>query len=386
MRTVPNLFIMNLAVADLLVLVVCLPSNLMTTLFDPWMWGALMCKMVSYIQGVSVTASVHSLVAVSFDRFLAIWFPLQRQMTRKAASIIIVFIWLESTHLLIPWAIVFHAEDDRCREEWTDPLTEKIYFIVANLVICYLAPLLLISICYILIFVKVCRRDIPGERTNYDQHVMELHQRSKFKVIQMLLVVVVIFILSWFPTYLMYSIYKLGDPQLLGDWAKSLIPIAQWLGVSNSCMNPILYAFFNKKFRKGFSMLVRGRGYRTSFIAPNSGMSRGETFRSSFMSSSVMKKFAERRRRGRERNNGVLRHSIRLSTEVEVEAAHPRIHRQEAFDEIQEDEHSQVPELGQCPRIQERDMTRQHSDESTASSSFLIKPERILYMNRRFVS
>ena len=35
-----------------------------------WMWGAVMCKVVSYIQGVAVTASVHSLVAVSFDRFV----------------------------------------------------------------------------------------------------------------------------------------------------------------------------------------------------------------------------------------------------------------------------------------------------------------------------
>jgi hypothetical protein len=36
-------------------------------------------------------------------------------------------------------------------------------------------------------------------------------------------------------------------------------PIAQWLGSSNSCINPILYAFFNKKYRKGFVAIIRSK-------------------------------------------------------------------------------------------------------------------------------
>uniref|UniRef100_A0A1A9UJU4 Uncharacterized protein n=1 Tax=Glossina austeni TaxID=7395 RepID=A0A1A9UJU4_GLOAU len=36
--------------------------------YEPWMLGWLMCKTVPYIQGVSVAASVYSLIAVSLDR------------------------------------------------------------------------------------------------------------------------------------------------------------------------------------------------------------------------------------------------------------------------------------------------------------------------------
>ncbi|CAG2058149.1 unnamed protein product, partial [Timema podura] len=36
-------------------------------------------------------------------------------------------------------------------------------------------------------------------------------------------------------------------------------PIAQWLGSSNSCINPILYAFFNKKYRRGFVAIFKSR-------------------------------------------------------------------------------------------------------------------------------
>lgn len=36
-----------------------------------------------------------------------------------------------------------------------------------------------------------------------------------------------------------------------------ILPVAQWLGAANSCINPILYAFMNRKFRAGFRHLFR---------------------------------------------------------------------------------------------------------------------------------
>ncbi|KAF7386893.1 hypothetical protein HZH66_011345 [Vespula vulgaris] len=71
MRTVTNFFIVNLAVADVLVIVFCLPATLMSNIFVPWFLGWFMCKAVAYIQGVSVAASVYSLVAVSLDRYVS---------------------------------------------------------------------------------------------------------------------------------------------------------------------------------------------------------------------------------------------------------------------------------------------------------------------------
>lgn len=36
-----------------------------------------------------------------------------------------------------------------------------------------------------------------------------------------------------------------------------ITPLAQWLGASNSCVNPILYFFFNAKFRAYFKKALR---------------------------------------------------------------------------------------------------------------------------------
>ena len=56
---------------------------------------------------------------------------------------------------------------------------------------------------------------------------------------------------------------KLGG-QIEGDSLKEQIlmitaPLAQWLGASNSCINPILYCFFNKKYRNGFVAVLKSK-------------------------------------------------------------------------------------------------------------------------------
>lgn len=86
---------------------------------------------------------------------------------------------------------------------------------------------------------------------------MMLH-RSKMKAVKMLLVVVVSFALSWMPLYAMVSRLRFGPPtsDLEDNLLAVLLPFAQWLGTSNSCVNPIFYAYFNRKFRAGFTAIL----------------------------------------------------------------------------------------------------------------------------------
>lgn len=75
----------------------------------------------------------------------------------------------------------------------------------------------------------------------------------------MLVVVVIIFMLSWLPLYAIFIRIKLGSEKI-DEWEDYLLgnvtPLAQWLGSSNSCINPILYAYFNEKYRRGFRAIV----------------------------------------------------------------------------------------------------------------------------------
>ncbi|KYM78585.1 Neuropeptide FF receptor 2 [Atta colombica] len=230
-----------------------------------WILGWFMCKAVAYIQGVSVAASVYSLVAVSLDRFLAIWWPLKCQITKRRARMIIVVIWFIALTMTSPWLLFFDLvsiyDDDPdlrfCLEKWPHPKDGSLFFLIGNLILCYVLPMILISLCYILIWIKVWRRHIPTDTK--DAQMERIQQKSKVKVVKMLVVVVILFVLSWLPLYVIFAVVKLG-----GDVAERedeilpiATPIAQWLGASNSCINPILYAFFNKKYRRGFIAILK---------------------------------------------------------------------------------------------------------------------------------
>ena len=50
MRTVTNLFIVNLAIADLLVLILCLIPTVLEDVTETWYMGSVCCKIVKYCQ------------------------------------------------------------------------------------------------------------------------------------------------------------------------------------------------------------------------------------------------------------------------------------------------------------------------------------------------
>lgn len=200
-------------------------------------------------------------------------------MSKRSARRVIIVIWLFSFLIAFPWALYFtlHPINERfpdmnlCLESWPDEGLEIAYFVIANLCLCYLIPLVVVTACYLAIWLKVWKRSIPGHgemgtsKTGKNLNLqMELvMQRSKLKVAKMMIVVVVIFVLSWLPLYCVFARVKLGGPMEMGSFEEKLFmtmaPIAQWLGAANSCINPVLYAFFNKKYRKGFAAIIRSK-------------------------------------------------------------------------------------------------------------------------------
>lgn len=51
MRTVTNTFLLSLAVSDLMMAVFCMPFTLIPSILQDFIFGAAMCKIVSYLMG-----------------------------------------------------------------------------------------------------------------------------------------------------------------------------------------------------------------------------------------------------------------------------------------------------------------------------------------------
>lgn len=160
-----------------------------------------------------------------------------RHMSRRTARWTIACIWLFSMTVSIPWGLYFALApfqyDNRiiqvCAEDWPSERWGTMYFVCANLILLYLFPATVITLCYLGIWYKIERRDIPGDRPK-GLKIELILQKSKLKAIKMMMVVVVIFLLSWMPLYLIFARLKLAtEPGPWEEWLiTNLMPLAQW--------------------------------------------------------------------------------------------------------------------------------------------------------------
>ncbi|XP_067672374.1 neuropeptide SIFamide receptor-like [Haliotis asinina] len=261
-HTVTYVLLANLAVADVMVAVFCLPITLMTNLFNDWLFGALLCKLVPYLQGVSVCASVNTLAAIAIDRYIAICHVLEFKLTMRSARFTVAVVWTLAASIMIPWIIYYQQIEYRtelqvlyiCFPEWPRPEQAQEFFL-AIFLFCYIFPLLLIVICYSMIGLKVWNRDLGGVCS---ENVV-IH-RSKVRVAKMLGIVVLLFALSWMPLYAINIKLSFNSPGMHSEEMRIIqdliIPMAQWLGSSNCCMNPLVYCLFSKRMRARIRIML----------------------------------------------------------------------------------------------------------------------------------
>lgn len=65
---ISKIFITNLAIADMLFLIFCVPFQATIYSMDGWPFGGFMCVFSEVCQQVAMLASIYTLVALSFDR------------------------------------------------------------------------------------------------------------------------------------------------------------------------------------------------------------------------------------------------------------------------------------------------------------------------------
>ena len=75
MKTTTNVLILNLAVADLLFIVMCVPFTATDYVLTSWPFGLAWCQMVQYLIYTTSYVSIYTLILMSIDRFMAVVYP-----------------------------------------------------------------------------------------------------------------------------------------------------------------------------------------------------------------------------------------------------------------------------------------------------------------------
>ncbi|XP_075216762.1 RYamide receptor-like [Lycorma delicatula] len=284
MRTVTNLFIVNLAVGDILMTLFCVPFSFVPTLLlQYWPFGATLCKTFSFSQVAAVLVSAYTLVAISMDRYMAIMWPLKPRLSKRQAKLVIMIVWLIAVVTAFPSLLVsglyqpLEIEDIRykqcdrylCKElwsEWSDAAHENLYSLTL-LLLQYLIPLTVLIFTYTSIAIVVWGKHPPGEAENTRDVRMA---RSKRKMIKMMLTVVVVFTVCWLPFNMLLILHDKYQTELQNWQHMPYFWFAcHWLAMSHTCYNPVIYCWMNSRFRAGFCAAL-GR-------VPNASLRRANT-------------------------------------------------------------------------------------------------------------
>ncbi|XP_037376897.1 neuromedin-B receptor [Talpa occidentalis] len=287
MRSVPNIFISNLAAGDVLLLLTCVPVDASRYFFDEWMFGQVGCKLIPVIQLTSVGVSVFTLTALSADRYRAIVNPMDIQKSGAVlwTCVKAVGIWVVSVLLAVPEAVFSEVARIGSSENGsftacipypqTDELHPKIHSVLIFLVY-FLIPLAIISVYYYHIAKTLIKsaHDLPGEYNEHTQKQIETRKR----LAKIVLVFVGCFVFCWFPNHILYMYrsfhYNRIDPSL-GHMIVTLV--ARVLSFCNSCVNPFALYLLSESFRRHFnSQLCCGRkSYQersTSYVLSSSAV------------------------------------------------------------------------------------------------------------------
>ncbi|XP_043471914.1 allatostatin-A receptor-like isoform X2 [Leptopilina heterotoma] len=252
MRSTTNILIINLAVADLLFVLFCVPFTATDYVLPFWPFGNIWCKVVQYLIIVTACASVYTLVLMSLDRYLAVVHPIASMSVRTEthAFIAICILWAVILTVSIP-ALIIHGEEmdisssenlTACRilPQFNWPLFQVSFFLSS-----YVVPLTLIIGLYICMLLRLWR----GSRISAES------RRGRKRVTRLVVVVVGVFAFCWLPIQLILVIksvdkYPLTTPTIMLQIASHV------LAYTNSCVNPFLYAFLSENFRKAFRKII----------------------------------------------------------------------------------------------------------------------------------
>ncbi|XP_063530715.1 cholecystokinin receptor type A-like [Cydia strobilella] len=163
MRTVTDVYLLNLAISDFLLGVFCVPFTLVGQIYRRFLFGPVLCKIIPFLQAVSVSVDVWTLVAISLERYFAICRPLKSRkwQTKCHAYKMIGLVWLLSVMLNLPILIVSTLQPMRentykCREVWPSLELERAFNLGLDAAL-LLIPIFVMIFAYSLIVTKLWR-------------------------------------------------------------------------------------------------------------------------------------------------------------------------------------------------------------------------------------
>ncbi|XP_031219437.1 melatonin-related receptor isoform X2 [Mastomys coucha] len=166
LRNSGNIFVVSLSVADMLVAIYPYPLMLYAMSVGGWDLSQLQCQMVGLVTGLSVVGSIFNITAIAINRYCYICHSLQykRIFSLRNTCIYLVVTWVMTVLAVLPNMYIGTIEYDPRTYTCIFNYANNPAFTVTIVCIHFVLPLIIVSYCYMKIWIKVlAARDPAGQ-------------------------------------------------------------------------------------------------------------------------------------------------------------------------------------------------------------------------------
>uniref|UniRef100_A0A0N5C6J2 G_PROTEIN_RECEP_F1_2 domain-containing protein n=1 Tax=Strongyloides papillosus TaxID=174720 RepID=A0A0N5C6J2_STREA len=256
-KSVANIFLINLAIADILLCFTTLAITPLVSHKKVWLLGAFICKIISPCQSICVLVTSYSLCFIALDRYRSIVTPMKEPYSIFQAQIFMIFMWFGSIIISIPSFVTSGLKvissdaatlcGEFCGElYWPSPQIQTGYGVFL-VFIQFIIPSAVMGFCYWHILQKVREDWIVNKGSMLTQAQQAQTAIRKKRVMYVLIMMVFVFLGSWAPLTLCNMARDFGV-QMAERYFITLC--ANIIAMTSIITNPMLYFWLSKRHRR----------------------------------------------------------------------------------------------------------------------------------------
>ena len=263
-RTNNGFLVLHLCVANLFLSMLTLPFVIQNWAQGLNSWtlanglaSSLLCKLLRFLQEEIITVSSLTIVALSFDWFLLVLFPIRKKLHGYMFRLSLVLTWLVSVAYASPLLYITYVRDVKllrkrfCYIGLDDHMGFMKIWVTAKIVICGLLPLLLIVPFNLTVIAKLWLKK------RLENQIRRSRRRDgvTWKAFKILLSIVLVYYTCFF----LHWLITLDTLYFQSPYTNSnkLRLAASFLAYSNSPVTSVLLLVLNEKYRSALFQLFR---------------------------------------------------------------------------------------------------------------------------------
>ncbi|XP_005149113.1 melatonin receptor type 1A [Melopsittacus undulatus] len=253
LRNAGNVFVVSLAVADLVVAIYPYPLVLTSVFHNGWNLGYLQCQISGFLMGLSVIGSIFNITGIAINRYCYICHSLKydKLYSNKNSLCYVVLIWVLTFVAIVPNLFVGSLQYDPRIYSCTFAQSVSSAYTIAVVFFHFLLPIAIVTFCYLRIWIlviQVRRRVKPDNNPRLRPH--------DFRNFVTMFVVFVLFAVCWAPLNFIGLAVAVNPEAVIPRIPEWLFVTSYYMAYFNSCLNAIIYGLLNQNFRREYKRII----------------------------------------------------------------------------------------------------------------------------------